>query len=74
MADAAGVGDPTGQRSGAVAVVVLVDAPVFVLVAATAGELEETDQTVRRSEQEVAGCSSMVAVVQPSAARSPRCS
>lgn len=47
VTNAAGVGDPTGQRPGAVAVVVLVHAPVFVLVAAAARELKATDETLR---------------------------
>lgn len=74
VANTAGVGDPTGQRPRAVAVVVLVHAPVFVLVAAAAGELRETDETLATRKQEVDACPSVSAAVLPSAARSPGCS
>lgn len=41
VSDAAGVGHPAGQRSGGVAVVVLVFAPVLVVFPATALKLRE---------------------------------
>lgn len=41
VSDAAGVGHPTSQRSGGVAVVILVFTPVFVVFSATALKLRE---------------------------------
>lgn len=57
MANAAGVRDAAGQRTGAITEVVLVHAPVLILVAAAARKLENgQDAQGLKLKQRPAGC------------------